>query len=70
LILVSQALNGITLPIIVIYLVYATSRKNILGDYTNNTFQKAIGWTIAAISFVLGGTSLLSAIKSAIALLG
>ncbi|MFK4784373.1 Nramp family divalent metal transporter [Fusobacterium sp. MFO224] len=69
LILVSQALNGITLPIIVIYLVYATSRKNILGDYTNNTLQKAIGWTIAAISFVLGGTSLLSAIKSAIALL-
>lgn len=64
LILFSQALNGITLPIIVIYLVCATSRKKLLGEYTNNFFQNFIGWIIATISLFLGSSSLISAIKS------
>ncbi len=69
LILASQALNGITLPVVVIYLVYATSRKKLMGDYTNNVFQNTIGWVIAAISLVLGSMSLISAIKSAMKML-
>lgn len=64
LILASQALNGITLPVIVIFLIIATSRTKILGEYVNNSFQKIIGWIIAGISLVLGGTSLISAIKT------
>lgn len=64
LILASQALNGITLPVIVIFLIIATSRTKILGEYVNNLFQKIIGWIIAGISLVLGGTSLISAIKT------
>lgn len=69
LILFSQALNGITLPIIVIYLVYATSRKKLLGEFTNNIFQNFIGWIIAAISLFLGGSSLISAIDSVLNML-
>lgn len=69
LILTSQALNGVTLPIIVIFLVIATSRKKLLGEYTNNLFQKTIGWIIASISFVLGGSSLISAIQSVLEML-
>lgn len=64
LILTSQALNGITLPVIVIFLVVVTSRKKLLGEHTNNLFQKIIGWIIAAISLVLGGSSLISAIET------
>ncbi|AYZ74459.1 divalent metal cation transporter [Fusobacterium necrophorum] len=64
LILFSQALNGITLPIIVIYLVYATSRKKLLGQFTNNIFQNVVGWIIGAISLFLGTSSLVSAIKT------
>lgn len=47
----SQALNGITLPIIVIYLVYVTSRKKLLREFTNNTFQNFVGSIIAIIHF-------------------
>lgn len=64
LILASQALNGITLPVVVIFLVIATSRRKILGEYINNSFQKIMGWIIAGISLILGGSSLISAIES------
>lgn len=69
LILFSQALNGITLPVIVIYLVYTTSKDKILKEYKNNSFQNIIGWTIAVISLILGTSSLISAIKSVVNLM-
>ena len=69
LILASQALNGITLPVIVIFLVIATSRKKLLGEYTNNLFQKTLGWIIVGISLVLGGSSLISAIQNILEML-
>lgn len=69
LLLASQALNGIILPIVVIFLVIVTSRKKILGEFKNNIFQKTVGWIIALISLILGSSSLVSAIKSAIQML-
>lgn len=64
LILVSQVLNGIILPVVVVYLVYATSREDLLGEYKNTTFQNIAGILIAGISFILGGSSLIPAFKS------
>lgn len=64
LILSSQILNGIILPVVVIYLVYSTSQKKLLGEYRNNKVQSTIGWIVAAISLILGGSSLISALKN------
>lgn len=64
LILFSQFLNGIILPVVVIYLVYSTSQKKLLGEYRNNKIQSTIGWIVAVISLILGGSSLISAMKN------
>ena len=64
LILFSQILNGIILPVVVIYLVYSTSQKKLLGEYRNNKIQSTIGWIVAIISLILGGSSLISAMKN------
>ena len=64
LILFSQFLNGIILPVVVIYLVYSTSQKKLLGEYRNNKIQSTIGWIVAVISLILGGSSLISALKN------
>ncbi|PAB59807.1 Nramp family divalent metal transporter [Anaeromicrobium sediminis] len=63
-IVLAQALNGIILPVVVIYLVYATSSKKILGDFTNSLFIKIVGIVISGITIVLGTTSLVSAIQT------
>lgn len=62
LILSAQILNGIILPVIVVYLVYITSQYNILGNYKNNLIKVILGIFIAIISIFLGGSSLISAI--------
>lgn len=62
LILSAQILNGIILPVIVVYLVYLTSKFSVLGEHKNNTFKIILGIIIALISVFLGGSSLISAL--------
>ncbi len=59
-IMTAQAVNGIFLPIIVIALVYITSRKRVLGQYTNTPLQIVLGSCVAIISLVIGISSVLS----------
>lgn len=63
-ILAAQALNGIILPIIAIYIVYITSSKRQLGEHRNTQVQKVLGSLVAIITIFLGGNSLIDAIKS------
>ncbi|WZL74338.1 Nramp family divalent metal transporter [Clostridiaceae bacterium 35-E11] len=63
-IVLAQALNGIILPVVVIYLVYATSSKKLLGEFTNSTFAKVVGVAISGITIILGTSSLFSAIQT------
>lgn len=63
-IILAQALNGIILPVVVIYLVYATCSKKLLGDYVNGPVVTVIGIAISLITIVLGGSSLISAIQT------
>ena len=63
-ILVAQALNGIILPIIVIFLVAITCSKKVLGNYTNGIVNKTIGIAVSIITLVLGFSALVSAIQS------
>lgn len=63
-ILVAQALNGIVLPVIAIYLVYITSSKKQLGIYKNSKLKMGLGFAVALVTVVLGGNSLIDAIQS------
>lgn len=63
-ILLAQALNGIILPIVVIYLVYITSSSKQLGEFKNSSVLMYLGYAVALVTIVLGGSSLLDAIKS------
>lgn len=59
-IMVAQAANGVFLPIIVIAVVFITSRKRVMGQYSNTVLQNVIGACVAIVSLIIGGQSLLS----------
>lgn len=63
-ILLAQALNGIILPVIAIYLVYVTASNKILGEHKNNTVQNLLGAAVALVTVVLGLSSLIDAVQS------
>lgn len=67
-ILVAQALNGIILPIVVIYLVIVTCNKKLLGEHTNGPIGIILGVAIGIITIILGASALISAIQSIIAM--
>jgi Mn2+/Fe2+ NRAMP family transporter len=62
-IIAAQALNGIFLPVIVIFLVYITCSEKVLGKYANSKIVSILGILISIITFVLGTSSVLSVIK-------
>jgi len=63
-IILAQALNGIFLPLIVIFLVYITASKKVLGKYSNSKLANVLGVIISGITLVIGGRSVLDVIRS------
>lgn len=63
-ILLAQALNGIILPVVAVYLVYVTSKKSQLGEFANTKVQVALGSLVALVAIFLGGNSLIDALKA------
>ena len=51
----SQVLNGIFLPVVLVCMILLINNKEIMGKYTNNTFKNVVGWTAV---IVLTGLSL------------
>ena len=67
--LVAQALNGIILPLVTIYVVYITSSKRQMGTYKNSTSQICFGIIVSLISTYLGMYALYSAIVKILSML-
>ena len=65
-IILAQALNGIFLPVIVVFLVYITSSKKVLKDYTNSKLVTFLGILVSGITIIIGSKSVLSVIESLI----
>lgn len=59
-IMTAQAVNGITLPVVVFLLVYLASRKKLLGEYKSTPAQNILGILVGVITLVIGISSLLS----------
>ncbi|MFJ7371114.1 Nramp family divalent metal transporter [Lysinibacillus sp. NPDC098008] len=62
--LLAQALNGILLPIVAIYLLIVMNNKDLLGNYVNKTVSNIIGVAIVAVCVFLGGYSLVDVVTS------
>lgn len=59
-IIAAQAFNGAVLPLVVIVLVYITSKKSVLGEYANKPAAIAGGAVIGLITIILGVLSIVS----------
>ncbi|WP_435180900.1 Nramp family divalent metal transporter [Halorussus sp. AFM4] len=56
----AQVVNGILLPIVAIFLIYAMNQDELLGQYTNGTVANTLGAVVTAIVVWLGVRTLLS----------
>ncbi|MGE5558077.1 MAG: Nramp family divalent metal transporter [Bacillota bacterium] len=51
--LISQEINGILVPVILIYMLKLTNNKEIMGEYTNSRFFNIIAWSTAIFIIIL-----------------
>ncbi|WP_424016716.1 Nramp family divalent metal transporter [Halorientalis pallida] len=56
----AQVVNGILLPIVAIFLIYAMNETDLLGEYTNGPVANALGAVVTIIVVWLGLRTLLS----------
>lgn len=52
-ILLSQVINGILLPFVLIFMLRLVNRKDLMGDYRNTRVFNAIAWTTCVVMIVL-----------------
>ncbi len=62
-ILMAQALNGLILPIVAIFVVVIASSSKQLGEYKNSQILKLLGVIVCFITVFLGGYSVISALQ-------
>ncbi len=49
----SQRFNGILLPVVLICMMLLVNNKEVMGEFTNKTWNNAIGWVTIVILVVL-----------------
>lgn len=49
----TQVVNAMLLPVVLISMILMVNNKRIMGTYTNNKFQNAVGWTTTITLIVL-----------------
>lgn len=60
----AQVANGLLLPVIAIFLIWAMNRGNLLGTYKNKTWQNILGITIVGVTLFLGIKSIFTVFNS------
>lgn len=68
--LFSQVLNGLILPIILVLMLMIINDKRIMGDYTNSRWYNVIAWTITIIITILVIILIITTIFPNITLMG
>jgi len=61
--ILSQVGNGVWLPIVLIFMIMLSNRKDLMGDKTNGAVFNVIAWTSSAIMIVLTLVLLVQAIR-------
>lgn len=56
--ILSQVLNGVLLPIVIIYMLLLINRKDLMGKHTNSTWFNVVAWGTAVIVIALSAVML------------
>jgi len=56
----AQVVNGVLLPILAVFLIYAMNDRNVLGEYTNSTVANVLGLAVTLVVVWVGVQGLLS----------
>lgn len=51
--LISQVINGVLLPPILIFMVLIANNKNIMGNYVNSSWYNVVSWTFTVVLIIL-----------------
>ena len=52
-VILSQVLNGILLPLVIVFMLLLINRKDLMGEYVNSTWFNAVAWVTAGVVIVL-----------------
>ena len=52
-VILSQVLNGILLPLVIIFMLLLINRKDLMGEYVNSAWFNGVAWLTAAVVIVL-----------------
>jgi NRAMP (natural resistance-associated macrophage protein)-like metal ion transporter len=55
---ISQIINGLVLPVIMVIMLILINNKKLMGDYTNKTFYNILSWFTVAVLTALSGAYL------------
>jgi len=61
----SQALNGILLPIVIVFMLVLINRKDLMGTHTNSHWFNAVAWLTAIVVTILSGILVVQQITDA-----
>jgi NRAMP (natural resistance-associated macrophage protein)-like metal ion transporter len=62
----SQALNGILLPVVVIFMLLLINRKDLMGEYTNSKWFNGVAWVTAVVVTVLSVILMVQTVRQGI----
>jgi len=62
--LIAQALNGMILPLIAVFIMIVINKKGLMGEFKNSTALNVAGWIITAVVTFLGLYSFIDAVTS------
>jgi Mn2+/Fe2+ NRAMP family transporter len=60
-ILLSQVLNGVLLPVVLVFMLRLINRQDLMGEYRNTKFMNLVAWTTCVVTAAL---TLISAVSS------
>ncbi|WP_290815817.1 Nramp family divalent metal transporter [Halovivax sp.] len=53
-IVLAQVFNGLLLPILAVFLIYAMNNQELLGEHTNSTLQNVLGGVVTLVVIMIG----------------
>jgi Mn2+/Fe2+ NRAMP family transporter len=63
-ILVSQILNGILLPVVLVFMVLLVNRRELMGEFANGPLQNAVTWGTIVVIALLSGALVVTSFRA------
>ena len=67
-IMLAQAANGLLLPVVAVFLLWAANNAGLLGTYVNRPLTNIVGGAVVLVAAGLGGWALLKVIRTLLGL--